>query len=106
MTTIADVDYWAFHKALFTSRGKVDKQVTLAAATDLGLSPISLKLDTRTANVSKTIQTSCEIAKALDITGTPTYIIGNEIIPGAISIDELRSRIANIRTCDQNQCGG
>ena len=42
----------------------------------------------------------------LNITGTPTYIIGNEIIPGAIGIDELRSRIANMRACGETQCEG
>ena len=102
----SDVDYWSFHEALFSSRGKVDKDVALAAAIDLGLSPVSLELDMESAKVSETIQTSYEIAQALNITGTPTYIIGNEIIPGAIGIEELRSRIANMRACGQTQCGG
>ena len=102
----ADVDYWTFHETLFTSRSQVDKQVALAAASDLGLSPVALELDMGTDAVAKTIQTSYEIARALNITGTPTYIIGNEIIPGAIGIDELRTRIANMRACGQTQCEG
>ncbi|MHA6692248.1 DsbA family protein [Devosia sp. A449] len=102
----SDVDYWTFHEALFTSRSQVDKQVALAAAADLGLSPVALELDMGTEAVSQTIQTSYEIARALNITGTPTYIIGNEIIPGAIGIDELRTRIANMRECGQTQCEG
>ncbi|WEK06108.1 MAG: DsbA family protein [Candidatus Devosia phytovorans] len=100
-----DADYWAFHEALFTSRGKVDKQVALGAAADLGLSPVSLELDMGTEAVAQTIQTSYEIAKALNITGTPTYIIGNEIIPGAIGVDELKTRIANMRECGEASCG-
>ena len=102
----SDVDYWAFHQALFTSRGKVDKQVALKTAADLGLSPVSLELDMGTEAVARNIQTSYEIAKALNITGTPTYIIGDEIIPGAIGPDELRSRIANMRACGETVCGG
>lgn len=102
----ADVDYWTFHETLFTSRSQVDKQVALAAAADLGLSPVALELDIGTDAVAKAIQTSYEIARALNITGTPTYIIGNEIIPGAIGIDELRTRIANMRACGQTQCEG
>jgi Protein-disulfide isomerase len=102
----ADVDYWTFHETLFTSRSQVDKQVALAAAADLGLSPVALELDMGTDAVAKAIQTSYEIARALNITGTPTYIIGNEIIPGAIGIDELRTRIANMRACGQTQCEG
>ena len=102
----ADVDYWTFHEALFTSRSQVDKQVALTAAADLGLSPVALELDMGTEAVSQKIQTSYEIARALNITGTPTYIIGNEIIPGAIGLDELRARIANMRACGQTQCEG
>jgi len=102
----SDVDYWTFHEALFTSRSQVDKQVALAAAADLGLSPVSLELDMGTEAVSQSIQTSYEIARALNITGTPTYIIGNEIIPGAIGLDELRGRIASMRECGQTKCEG
>ena len=102
----SQADYWSFHEALFTSRGQVDKQVALAAAEDLGLSPVSLELEMGTPKVSETIQTSYNIAKALNITGTPTYIIGNEVIPGAIGIDELKDRIANMRACGETQCGG
>jgi len=100
----SDADYWAFHEALFTSRGQVDKKVALAAAADVGLSPVSLELQMGEEGVSKAIQTSYEIAKALDITGTPTYIIGNEVIPGAIGLDELKGRIANVRACGETSC--
>ena len=100
----ADVDYWTFHEALFTSRGQVTKDTALAAAADLGLSRVSLELKMEDEAVSKSIQTSYEIAKALNITGTPTYIIGNEVIPGAIGVDELRTRIANMRACGKTAC--
>ena len=102
----ADVDYWTFHETLFTSRTKVDKQVALAAAADLGLSPVSLELDMGSAAVAEKIETSYDIARNLNITGTPTYIIGNEIIPGAIGINELRTRIANMRACGETECEG
>jgi protein-disulfide isomerase len=100
----SDVDYWTFHEALFTSRGQVDKSVALLAAADLGLSSVSLELDMNSEAVANKIQTSYEIAKALNITGTPTYIIGNEVIPGAIGIDELKTRIANMRECGETLC--
>lgn len=100
----SEANYWDFHSALFTSRGKVDKSVALAAAEDLGLSPVELELQMGDPRVAQTIQSSYEIAQALGITGTPTYIIGNEIIPGAIGADELRARIADMRECGKTQC--
>jgi protein-disulfide isomerase len=100
----SDASYWDFHQSLFTSRGKVDKTVALEAAQSLGLSPVELELQMGSDSVAQTIQSSYEIAQALGITGTPTYIIGNEIIPGAIGADELRARIADMRACGKSQC--
>lgn len=97
-------DYWSFHQALFSSRSENNLQTALDAAQKLGFSPVSLQLDMGTDSVAKTLQTSYDIAKALNVTGTPTYIIGNEVIPGAVPIDQLRTRIKNLRTCGETQC--
>jgi len=102
----ADVDYWNFHEALFSARGQVNKAVALAAAADLGLNPVALELELSSENVARTIQTSYELARALNITGTPTYILGTDVIPGAIGADELRRRIANMRACGETECEG
>jgi protein-disulfide isomerase len=100
----AKVDYWTFHQTLFTSPGKVDKAVALKAASDLGLNPITLELNMNTPEVAAVIDKSYRIADKLNITGTPTYIIGDEIIPGAVGIDQLRNRIANMRACGSTEC--
>ncbi|MDF2984203.1 MAG: DsbA family protein [Devosia sp.] len=100
----ADVDYWAFHQALFTSRGQVDKAVALKAAADLGLNPIALEMGMKTPRVDQVIEESYRIADRLKITGTPTFIIGDEIIPGAIGLDALKQRIANMRACGATTC--
>jgi protein-disulfide isomerase len=100
----AKVDYWTFHQTLFTSPGKVDKAVALKAASDLGLNPVTLELNMNTPEVAEVIDKSYRIADKLKITGTPTYIIGDEIIPGAIGLDQLRTRIANMRACGSTEC--
>ncbi|MEO5805736.1 DsbA family protein [Devosia sp.] len=102
----AKVDYWSFHETMFTGSGENNQQTALSAAKTLGLSPVALQLDLATPQVNATLQTSYDIAKALNITGTPTYIIGNEVIPGAIGIDELRSRIKSMRACGETACAG
>ena len=50
------------------------------------------------------IQQSYKLATALNISGTPTYIIGDELIPGAIGLDALRGKIANMRACGSTVC--
>lgn len=101
----SDADYWSFHQALFSGRGKVDKDTALKAAAELGLSPVNLELQMGEERVGEAIQSSYEIAQELGISGTPTYIIGNEIIPGAIGLDGLKERIANMRACGEASCG-
>jgi protein-disulfide isomerase len=98
------VDYWSFHEALYSSRSKVDKTFALAAAKELGLNPITLELDMGSAAVSQTIQKNHDLAKALGISGTPSYVIGTEIIPGAIGMEGLKERIANMRKCGESEC--
>jgi protein-disulfide isomerase len=100
----AGVDYWAFHEKLFTGRGQVTMDTALEAAQDLGLNPITLRLEMGTPSVSDAIDRSHGLARALNISGTPTYIIGSEIIPGAVGLAQLRTRIANMRACGETDC--
>lgn len=97
-------DYWQFHQKLFTSRGEVTGETALAAAQDLGLNRVSLELDANSAETEEIINRSYEIARGLNVSGTPTYIIGDEIIPGAVGIDVLRQRIASMRECGKTSC--
>lgn len=102
----AGVDYWTFHQALFTSRGVVNEDTALNEAKTLGLNPVTLKLDMQTPEVSGVLQKSYDLASKLNITGTPTYIIGDALIPGAVDIGVLRTSIANMRKCGRTDCNG
>lgn len=102
---LKEIDYWDFHTDLFTGRGKVTKQAALDAAREQGLDPVNLELEAQSKTVSDVIQRSYDIAEAIGTTGTPTYIIGNEVIPGAIGVEGLRQRIANMRECGSTTCG-
>lgn len=100
----SDADYWDFHQRLFTSRGQVNRETALQAAQDVGLNRVTLELEMGTPEVGAVIERSYQLATALNISGTPTYIIGNELIPGAVGIDGLRTRIANMRSCGKTVC--
>jgi protein-disulfide isomerase len=100
----AGVDYWTFHQALFTSRGQVNEDTALNEARTLGLNPVTLKLDMQDPSVTAVLQKSYDLATKLNITGTPTYIIGDALIPGAVDIGVLRTSIANMRKCGKTDC--
>jgi protein-disulfide isomerase len=92
-------DYWTFHEALYTARGEVDADTALNEAKAMGLDPVKLKADMQSADVSNALQKSYDLARTLNVTGTPTYIIGDTIIPGAVPIEQLEQAIANMRAC-------
>ena len=98
------VDYWAFHQKLFTSRGQITKDTALEAVKSVGLNPINVGLDMEGKDVEAVIAKSFQIAQGLNVSGTPTYIIGDEVIPGAVGLDSLRERIANMRACGSTNC--
>ncbi len=100
----SEVDYADFHTALFSARGAVTGETALEAAESLGLSRVMLELDMNNEDVTSVIQRSYDIAQGLGVSGTPTFIIGNEVIPGAVSKAELSRRIANMRECGATDC--
>ena len=57
-----------------------------------------------TPRVTQVLDKSYELARGLGVSGTPTYIIGDEIIPGAIGLEGLRQRIASMRECGRTDC--
>jgi protein-disulfide isomerase len=50
------------------------------------------------------IQGSEEIAKNLSLNGTPSYVLGDDVLIGAVGFDELNTKIGNIRKCGKALC--
>jgi protein-disulfide isomerase len=98
------LDYWAFHQKLFSTRGQVNAAAALAAAEAVGGNRVTMMIDMNAARTGDILTGSYTLAEALDISGTPTYIIGDELIPGAIGLEALRTKIANMRECGSTLC--
>lgn len=101
---IAPELYQEFHELLFTARGQITGEAALNAAREVGLNPVSIGLDAGAESVTAVIQRSYVLAEGLRITGTPAYIIGNEILPGAVGYEALKRRIDNMRECGDTVC--
>jgi protein-disulfide isomerase len=85
--------YAAFHQALLGGRGHADKTVALAAAKDAGLDMARLDQDLNSAEVKDTLAETTQLARTLGINGTPGYVIGDTIVPGAIGAAGLKERV-------------
>jgi protein-disulfide isomerase len=98
------INYWDFHQKMFAERGEVGATQALEVAAELGGNRAELMLDMNGKVATDALQDGYKLAKALNIGGTPTYILGDEMIPGAVPIDQLRDKIANLRACGSTAC--
>jgi len=89
--------YFEFHNALMAHRGDFDEAAieTLAKAT--GLDVEKLRADMKVPEIDQQLAANHTLAKALGIRSTPTFIIGDQVVPGAISIDDMKALIAAAR---------
>ncbi|TPG39590.1 DsbA family protein [Sphingomonas koreensis] len=86
----------AFHQALF-DRGPVSEATMVAAATAAGLNPAKLRTAAADPAIAGEIDQNLGIARALGMTGTPSWVIGDRIISGALPIDRMKQAIADAR---------
>lgn len=89
--------YVAFHQALLALKGRLSTARIYRVAGDVGLDPARLKRDMAAPEVAATIKDDLALADLLSITGTPTFIIGDEIVPGAAGFDKLKALVAQAR---------
>ncbi len=96
--------YWDFHRALLGARGEANGAAALAAAQKVGLDIERIKKDMMSPEVAATLKESEQLGKALAIGGTPSYVLGDELIPGALPYDRLKLAIAQVRKCGKLDC--
>ncbi len=85
--------YIEFHQKLLGGRGPADKTRALAVAKEVGFDMGRIEKDMASDEVKKTIDESMKLADALGVSGTPSYVVGDEVVVGAVGIDELRDKI-------------
>ncbi len=89
--------YLAFHKALMASRGRLSESKVMAIAAEVGFDEARLKSDMALPEIQQTIDRNLALAEALGISGTPSFVIGDELVPGLISLDAMKKYIAKAR---------
>ena len=83
-----------FHVAMMTSRGAISMDSILAAAKSAGADLDRLQADMKSPAVEAIISRTHAAAQQLEISGTPGLVIGDQVIPGAIGLDQMRQIIA------------
>jgi protein-disulfide isomerase len=89
--------YAAYHDALMTVRGNLTPEKVFALAADIGLDPKAIAKRMEEPDIAQIIATNLALAEELGINGTPSFVIGNKVVPGAIDLDAFKKLIAEAR---------
>ena len=95
--------YLDFHQKLLTGRGAADKARAMAVAKEVGLDMAKLEKDLASAEVRNTLEENFKLAEAMGMNGTPSYVIGKQVVIGAVGVENLREKISNAR-CGKATC--
>ena len=89
--------YWELHKALFEHEGKITKESVDETAKKVGIDVAKLKEDMKDPAVAKELADNHALATALNISGTPAFIIDDKVSPGYLPADALGTMIDDVR---------
>ena len=90
--------YMEFHQKMLLGRGQADKTRAMAVAKEIGLDMTRLEKDLKSDEITATLQESAKLAEALGLNGTPSYVIGNDVVIGAVGLDALGKKVEAART--------
>jgi protein-disulfide isomerase len=91
--------YLEFHQKLLTGRGQVDRARALAVAKEVGLDMARLEKDLASDEVRLSLEESMKLADKLGLNGTPSYVIGPNVVIGAVGYEALKDKIEAARAC-------
>jgi protein-disulfide isomerase len=95
--------YLDFHQKLLGGKGQADKARALAAAKEAGVDMARLDKDLASPEVRATLEENFKLAEDMGMNGTPSYVIGKQVVIGAVGVDNLKEKIGVAR-CGKATC--
>ena len=93
-----------YHVKVLETRGRVNGERAIAVAKEMGLDMAKLQKDIESADVRNALQENMILGDKLNLTGTPAFVIGEAVIPGAVGVEPLKQLIDNVRSCGKANC--
>jgi protein-disulfide isomerase len=88
--------YKQLHDALYKGGPLTEASMDSAIAT-AGLNPAQVKVAAKAPDVDGIIKDNLALMRPLNMTGTPTWVIGNRVISGMIPIEEMQAAVTAAR---------
>jgi protein-disulfide isomerase len=95
--------YFDFHQRLLGGRGPADRARALAAAKDAGFDMARIERDMASPEVKATIEENMKLAEQLGLNGTPSYVVGSDVVVGAVGLEALKGKVKAAR-CTTASC--
>ena len=92
--------YEEMHWALMGLAGRAEEASVLAAARQVGLDIDRLLQDMDSEAVTSHLQASQMLAQGLGFTGTPSFVVGDELVGGAVPLEDLELLLAEARSAN------
>ena len=96
--------FWDFHKKLFSASRIVSKPQALQVAKEAGLDMARLDKDAESDAVKAALVDSDRLSQILNLRGTPAFVLGDDVVFGALEDDEMKAQIAAVRQCGRTTC--
>jgi len=96
--------YPQFHLRLLGFDGRANEESAMRIATDLGAEEAELRAQMDDPSIAERVRANYALANELGISGTPAYVIGDEVISGALGESVLTTKVANVRECGSTVC--
>ena len=89
--------YEAFHAALLSAKGRLTRDAVFAAAQGLGFDVAQLKSEMQSPDIASDLARNKALAGSLGITGTPAFVVGDKLVPGAASLAQMKALVKRAR---------
>lgn len=98
MASVKQGLYFEFHVAVMGSRGQLTERRVMAIAGDVGLDVRRLRRDMEDPAIENYLDETIRLARTLGIKGTPAFVIGDTLVPGAVGGERLKELIGKARS--------
>jgi protein-disulfide isomerase len=95
--------YLEFHQKLLGGRGQADKARALAVAKEVGFDVKRIEADMESDEAKVSLEETLKLGETLGLNGTPSYVVGSDIVVGAVGLDALRTKVSTAR-CGKAVC--
>ncbi|MDC0348987.1 DsbA family protein [Alphaproteobacteria bacterium] len=94
--------YQDFHTILMKSDGTFTREALVDLARKLKLNVKKFNADMNSLSIENQVKANMTLGRSLDITATPTFVIGDTVIPGALPLEDFQKEIRKERVQKSN----